>query len=65
MIRCYDAEVFTPNHQRGGSHVVPVAIAADIELLHDAKEPLAADHDFEHIQRVLGAGRLKQEYVAE
>lgn len=26
---------------------------------------LTADHDFAHIRRALGPGRLRQEYVAE
>ncbi len=38
--------------------IVAYAIANDLTIL-------TADHDFEHIQRALGPGRLVQEFVAE
>ena len=38
--------------------IAAYAIANDLTIL-------TADHDFEHIQRTLGAGRLRQEFVAE
>lgn len=38
--------------------IAAYAIANDLTIL-------TADHDFEHIQRALGAGRLRQEFVSE
>ena len=38
--------------------IAAYAIANDLTVL-------AADHDFEHIQRAVGAGRLRHEFVAE
>lgn len=38
--------------------IAAYAIANDLTIL-------TADHDFEHIQRALGPGRLGQEFVAE
>ena len=38
--------------------IAAYAIANDLTIL-------TADHDFEHVQRALGAGRLRQEFVAE